>query len=155
MINQIADQVVSAGYEQKYSDEAVRLRITQEFPKLEKLVFSQFESEKPIPDIVKDGIALLDETLAWAIVLQGKTDIERLHMLGWPGPEIAKQVEDSGLEQSYTPDAVNKRLQIEFAKLQKLLVSQFESEDAVVRAGYEKSFHQTSVGVDISTDTVA
>jgi len=54
--------------------------------------------------------------------------IYKLHILGWSGPEIAKQVEDSGLEQSYTPDAVNKRLQIEFLKLKKLLVSQFESD---------------------------
>jgi len=51
-------------------------------------------------------------------------------------PEIAKQVEDGSLEQSYTPDAVNKRLQIEFPKLEKLLVSQFDSgkpvEDIVI-----------------------
>ena len=52
-------------------------------------------------------------------------------MLGWAGPEIAKQVEDSGLEQSYTGRAVNLRLDKEFAKLQKLCFSQFESEDAV------------------------
>ena len=40
--------------------------------------------------------------------------------------EIADLVINAGYEQSITPDAVNKRLQIEFLKLKKLLVSQFE-----------------------------
>ena len=52
-------------------------------------------------------------------------------MLGWSGPEIAKRVEDSGLEQSYTKWAVNDRLRCEFAKLQKLTLTQFESKKPI------------------------
>ena len=40
--------IIDSGLEQKYSDEAVRLRITQEFLKLKKLVILQFEQGKPM-----------------------------------------------------------------------------------------------------------
>lgn len=42
------------GFEKKYSEESVRLRITQEFLKLKKLVILQFEQGKPINEIVKE-----------------------------------------------------------------------------------------------------
>jgi len=50
----IADAVVSAGYEKEYKRQSVQLRL-QEFVKLQKLVFSQFDSAKPIKDIVKEN----------------------------------------------------------------------------------------------------
>jgi len=80
---EIKDAVIRAGYEKEYTRQSVQLRL-QEFSKLKKLAISQFESKKPIADIVKENEKYygLDDTLAWAIVLQGKTDIERFEALG-------------------------------------------------------------------------
>jgi len=57
--------------------------------------------------------------------------IYKLHILGWAGPEIAKRVEDSGLEQHYTKQAVDERLRKEFPKLETLSLTQFESKKPI------------------------
>jgi len=81
---EIAKRVEDSGLEQSYTKWAVNDRLRCEFLKLKKLTLTQFESKKPISDIVKENEKYygLDETLAWAIVLQGKTDIERFELLG-------------------------------------------------------------------------
>lgn len=81
---EIARQVENSGLEQSYTGRAVNLRLEEEFSKLKKLLTAQFESKKPVPDVVKENEKYygLDNTLAWAIVLQGKTDIERFEALG-------------------------------------------------------------------------
>ena len=81
---EIADAVVHAGYEKEYSQMAVGKRLKL-FPDLEKVLKLLFQDGKgkSISEIVEDieKTHAIDETLAWAIIVQGKSDQERFELL--------------------------------------------------------------------------
>ena len=75
--------VVKAGYEKEYTQQSVQLKL-QEFEKFQKLVKLQFDSGKPVDEIVKEQSKYfgLDVPLAWAMILKDKTDIEKFNLFG-------------------------------------------------------------------------
>jgi len=81
---EIADAVISAGYEKTYGQPSVNAKLS-EFPELEKLIKLQFNDGKgsSIPNIVKsiEENFPIDEPTTWAVVLEGKTDLERFKLL--------------------------------------------------------------------------